>query len=175
MGGAARSRAHGPDDAQMAGYLLCWRLGGCSWEPMRLSRLEACGLSEGYVSIGFMVRPGSWSRPAGGSPVRVDTGVPGSRPRFVGEIRRAERGVESLFGGSNTAGRSVQANFAASSQPQRESRAAHITAKAMSVEPRSGVSSTGLSGVRKMARGEGLGRNRRGPSVHAFVGQRPGV
>jgi hypothetical protein len=57
---------------------------------------------------GHMLRPGSWSRPAGGSPVRVDTGVPGSRPRFVVERRRAERGVESLFGGSKHAGRSVK-------------------------------------------------------------------
>src|SRR5260370_35473101 len=55
-----------------------------------------------------MLRPGSWSRPAGGSPVRVDTGVPGSGPRFVVEGRRAERGVESLFGGGKRAGRSVK-------------------------------------------------------------------
>jgi len=121
-----------------------------------------------------MLRPASWSRPAGESPVRVSTGAPDSRPRFVGEIRRAERGVESLFGGSNTAGRSVQANFAASSKPQRESRAAHVTAKAMSEGPRSGVRLAGLSGVRKMARGEGLGWNRRDPSVHALVGAETG-
>jgi hypothetical protein len=43
-------------------------------------------------------------RPAGGSPVRVGVGAPGSRPRFVVERRRAERGVESLFGGSKRAG-----------------------------------------------------------------------
>jgi hypothetical protein len=55
-----------------------------------------------------VVRPGSWSRPADGSPVRVDTGVPGSRPRFVPERRRAERGAESLCGGSKHAGRSVK-------------------------------------------------------------------
>jgi hypothetical protein len=55
-----------------------------------------------------MLRPGSWSRPAGGSPVRVSTGAPGSRPRFAAERRRAERGVESLFGGSEHAGRSVK-------------------------------------------------------------------
>ncbi len=54
------------------------------------------------------LRPGSWSRPAGESPVRVGTGAPGSRPRFVVERRRAERGVESLFGGSKHAGRSVK-------------------------------------------------------------------
>jgi len=54
-----------------------------------------------------MVRPESWTRPAGASPARVGVGTPGSRPRFVGEIRRAERGVESLFGGSKRAGRSA--------------------------------------------------------------------
>ena len=43
-----------------------------------------------------MLRPESWSRLTGGSPVRVGTGAPGSRPRFVVERRRAERGVESL-------------------------------------------------------------------------------
>jgi hypothetical protein len=55
-----------------------------------------------------VLRPGSWSRPAGGSPVRVSAGAPGSRPRFVVERRRAERGVKSLFGGSEHAGRSVK-------------------------------------------------------------------
>ena len=45
------------------------------------------------------MRPESWSRLAGVSPVRVGTGAPGSRPRFVVERRRAERGVECLFGG----------------------------------------------------------------------------
>ena len=51
-----------------------------------------------------MLRLGSCVRPAGVSPVRVSAGAPGSRPRFSGEIRRAERGVESLFGGSKRAG-----------------------------------------------------------------------
>jgi hypothetical protein len=54
-----------------------------------------------------MLRPESWTGLAGGSPVPVGTGAPGSRPRFVVETRRAERGVESLFGGSKCAGRSV--------------------------------------------------------------------
>jgi hypothetical protein len=44
-----------------------------------------------------MVRPESWSSPAGVSPVRVGADAPGSRPRFVVERWRAERGVESLF------------------------------------------------------------------------------
>ena len=51
-----------------------------------------------------MVRLESWIRLAGVSPVRVDTGVPGSRLRFVVERWRAERGVESLFGGSERVG-----------------------------------------------------------------------
>jgi hypothetical protein len=63
--------------------------------------------SIGCVYGRAVVRPESWPRLAGGSPVPVGTGVPGSRPRFVGEIWRAKRGVESLFGGSKCAGRSV--------------------------------------------------------------------
>jgi hypothetical protein len=51
------------------------------------------------------VRPENWIIPAGESPVRVKAGKPGSRPRFVVERRRAERGVKSLFGGSKRAGR----------------------------------------------------------------------
>ena len=51
-----------------------------------------------------MLRLGSWIRPVGVSPTRVSAGAPGSRPRFVVERRRAERGVESLFGGSKRAG-----------------------------------------------------------------------
>jgi hypothetical protein len=50
------------------------------------------------------LRLGSWIRLTGVSPVRVDAGVPGSRPRFVVERWRAERGVESLFGGSKRVG-----------------------------------------------------------------------
>ncbi len=58
-----------------------------------------------------MVRPGSLTRPAGGSPVRVGTGAPGSRSQLGGENRRAERGVKSLFGGSKSAGRSITRNL----------------------------------------------------------------
>jgi hypothetical protein len=55
-----------------------------------------------------MVRPESCVELAGVSPVRVGIGAPGSRPRFVGEIWRAERGVKSLFGGSKIAGRTAE-------------------------------------------------------------------
>ena len=54
-----------------------------------------------------MLRPESWTEPAGVSPVRVIAGEPGSRPRSRGEIRGAERGVRSLFGGSKHVGRSA--------------------------------------------------------------------
>jgi hypothetical protein len=51
-----------------------------------------------------MLRLGSWIRPVGESPTRVSAGAPGSRPQSRGEIPAAERGVESLFGGSKRAG-----------------------------------------------------------------------
>ncbi len=51
-----------------------------------------------------MLRLGSCVRPAGGNPVRVSAGAPGSRPRLEGEILRVERGVRSLFGGSKRVG-----------------------------------------------------------------------
>ena len=57
------------------------------------------------------MRPGRLTRPAGGSPVRVGTGAPGSRPQLGGENRWAERGVKSLLGGSKSAGRSITRNL----------------------------------------------------------------
>ena len=60
------------------------------------------------LMVACVLRPESWTGLAGGSPVPVGTGAPGSRPRFVVERWRAERGVESLFGGSKCAGRSVK-------------------------------------------------------------------
>jgi len=53
----------------------------------------------------YMLRPASWTKPAGASPARVIAGEPGSRPRSAIERSRAERGVKSLFGGSKRAGR----------------------------------------------------------------------
>jgi len=51
-----------------------------------------------------MLRHASWTRPAGESPAPVSAGAPGSRPQSRGETPAAERGVESLFGGSKCAG-----------------------------------------------------------------------
>ena len=86
-----------------------------------------------WRETGRVLRSESWSRPAGESPVRVDTGLPGSRPRFVVERRRAERGVKSLFGGSKHAGRSVKRNL----QPRHSDngRAEPLTSRR---RPRSG-------------------------------------
>jgi hypothetical protein len=64
-------------------------------------------LADGCVppaTVRRMLRLASWIRPAGVSPVPVDAGAPGSRPQSLGEIFAAERGVESLFGGSKRAG-----------------------------------------------------------------------
>ena len=132
-------------------------------------------LSERSPRVFPMLRPASWSRLTGGSPVRVGTGAPGSRPRLAGEIRLVERGVKSLFGGSNDAGRSVKRTL----QP----RQTHIGEAEPLMSRRRpcpaglvpGSSPSGSPGVRRMARVESLVRNRRDPSVHACVGQRPEV
>jgi hypothetical protein len=69
-----------------------------------------------------LVRLESWIRLAGVSPVRVDAGVPGSRPRFVVERRRAERGVESLFGGSERVGWDCSLVICTIGEPSRSCR-----------------------------------------------------
>jgi hypothetical protein len=117
-----------------------------------------------------MLRPESWIRLAGGSPVRVSVGAPGSRPRFVGEILRAERGVESLFGGSKHAGRSIKRTL----QP----RQSHNGSAEPLMSRRRPCSqhcipngAGGLSGVRAMARVHSLVRNRRDPSCRPASGE----
>ena len=66
-----------------------------------------------------------------------------------------------------------EANAAASSDIQRESRAAHVTAKATSSGDKGpgGQYSLGLSGVRVAARAEGVVRNRRDPSAQPASGK----
>jgi hypothetical protein len=99
-----------------AGSLNSYDVACCPPRPgSPRSRSDGCGLvarrsddAEAGHRVAVMLRPESWSRLTGGSPVRVGTGAPGSRPRFVVERRRAERGVKSLFGGSKRAGRSVK-------------------------------------------------------------------
>jgi hypothetical protein len=90
-------------------------------------------------------------RPAGGSPVRVSAGAPGSRPRFVVERRRAERGVKSLFGGSKRAGWNCSLVTATIEEPSRsfhgEGHVRHV---------RSGIGVAGSRGVWGLARAHGL-------------------
>ena len=68
-----------------------------------------------------MLRLASWIRPAGVSPVRVSVGAPGSRPQFRGEIPGAERGVESLLGGSKRAGCDCSLVTSTMGEPSRSS------------------------------------------------------
>ena len=94
-----------------------------------------------------MVRPESCVRPAGVSSAWVGTGTLSSRPRFVGQIWRAERGVESLFGGSKSAGRSVKRTL----QPRliHNGRAEPLMSRRRPrpAGPVPGLSLRGLSGV----------------------------
>ena len=98
-----------------------------------------------------MLRLGSCGRPAGGSPVRVSAGAPGSRPRSSGEILAAERGVESLFGGSKRVGWDCSLVIETIGEPSRsfhgEGDVRHV---------RSGIGVAGPCGVRRLARAYGL-------------------
>jgi hypothetical protein len=137
-------------------------------------RREFQVLSVALPRLPRMLRPASWTGLAGGSPVPVGTGAPGSRPRSVVETRRAERGVESLFGGSKCAGRSVKRTL----QPRQShnGRAEPLMSRRRScpASPWSGVSSSGLSGVREAARAHSLVRNRRDPSAWPSSGKDQG-
>lgn len=98
-----------------------------------------------------MVRRESCGRPAGGSPVRVGAGAPGSRPRSWGEIPWAERGVESLFGGSKRVGWDCSLVRETIREP---SRSFHGEGHVRHVRSRNGVA--GPCGVGRLARAHGL-------------------
>ena len=121
-----------------------------------------------------MLRPESWTGLAGGSPVPVGTGAPGSRPRFVVETRRAERGVKSLFGGSKCAGRSVKRTL----QPRQihNGRAEPLMSRRRPcpASPGPGSARRVSSGVREAARAHSLVRNRRDPSAWPSSGKDQG-
>ena len=111
------------------------------------------------------------SRPAGGSPARVGTGAPGSRPRFVAERRRAERGVESLFGGSKRAGRSVKRILQPRQIHNGGAEPLMSRRRPCLAGPGPGSACRVLSGVWGVARAHGLGRNRRDPSAWPASGK----
>jgi hypothetical protein len=104
--------------------------------------------------------------PAGGSPVPVGAGAPGSRPQARGEIPVARAGRRKPLRREQEHGPQRYVNPAASTEEQWRSRAAHVTAKAMSDAHESGVErASGPPGVRGAARVHGGVRNERGPSA----------
>ena len=125
-----------------------------------------------------MVRPkeSGWGRrgrplssctdPAGGSPVPVSAGAPGSRPQAQDESPVSRAGRQEPLRRERARGPQHEVNPAASTDLPRGSRAAHVTAKAMPAAQRSGrESAVDPSGVRGAAREQGSGRKRRDPSA----------
>lgn len=120
-------------------------------------------------------RPPRCVSTAGASPVRVITGEPGSRSAAAGEIPSAEARRHKRSGGQppgaeQERGPQHEVKPAASTDLQPAGRAAHVTAKAISLalEPeRAG----GCGGVRGAARVQGVERNTRDPSARPESGQ----
>ena len=113
------------------------------------------------------------SSPAGASPVSVSAGAPSSRPQASAERLVAEAGCQKPLRREPVRGPQPHVKPAASTNLQSESRAAHVTAKAMSPTPQSGgVGAGGLGGVMGAARVHGDERNTRGPSARPASGQR---
>jgi hypothetical protein len=101
--------------------------------------------------------------PAGGRPVPVGAGAPGSRPQARGETLVSRAGRREPLRRERPRGPQHEVKPAASKQKQPGGRAAHVTAKATSLalDPeRAG----GPGGVGGAARAEGEVRNTRGPS-----------
>ena len=106
------------------------------------------------------------SSPAGASPVSVSAGAPSSRPQAPGESPVAQAGCQKPLRRKPARGPQHHVKPAASTELQPESRAAHVTAKAMSATPQSGGARVaGLGGVEGAARVHGEERNTRGPSA----------
>ena len=102
--------------------------------------------------------------PAGGSPVPVGAGAPGSRPPAAGESPRAEAGRQEPLRREQARGPQHQVKPAASTDEQSGSRAAHVTAKATITARESGWAGRS-GGVEGAARDQGTARNTRGPSA----------
>jgi hypothetical protein len=84
----------------------------------------------------------------------------------------AQAGCQEPLRRERARGPQLNAKPAASTQLQPESRAAHLTAKAMPAAHQSGICAAGLGGVRGAARVHGEERNTRGPSAQPASGQR---
>jgi hypothetical protein len=110
--------------------------------------------------------------PAGGSPVRVGAGAPGSRPPAAAERPTVEAWRQKPLRREQDGGPQHKVNSAASTHLQWGSRAAHFTAKAMPEARETGErSAAGSPGVWEAARGQGMVGNRRGPSGLSWSGQ----
>jgi RNA-directed DNA polymerase len=110
--------------------------------------------------------------PAGESPVPVIAGEPGSRSTARAEMGVAEAGRRKPLRREQQRGPQHQVKSAASTDAQRESRAAHVTAKATTRAPKSGdVRARDLSGVGGAARVEGEVRNTGDPSAQSLSRQ----
>jgi hypothetical protein len=110
--------------------------------------------------------------PAGASPASVSAGAPSSRPQASGEIPVARAGCRKPLRREQARGPQHQVKPAASTDLQTESRAAHVTVKAMFRTLASGgVGARNLGGVWGAARVQGEVRNTRGPSARPELGQ----
>jgi len=110
--------------------------------------------------------------PAGASPASVSAGAPSSRPQASGEIPVARAGCRKPLRRKQARGPQHQVKPAASTNLQPESRAAHVTAKAMFRALSSGVvGARGFGGVGGAARVQGEVRNTRDPSARPESGQ----
>src|SRR5437763_1056168 len=110
--------------------------------------------------------------PAGESPAPVIAGEPDSRSTGHSEMGAAEAGRRKPLRREQQRGPQHEVKPAASTNLQRESRAAHVTAKAMLDAQQSGrESASSLSGVGGAARVEGEVRNTGGPSAQSLSRQ----
>ena len=107
--------------------------------------------------------------PTGESPVPVSVGAPGSRPQVVEGDLCARAGRQKPVrrreprSGEQARGPQHEVKPAASTEIQREGRAAHVTAKATTGAQQTERSAAELPGVRGAARVQGSVRNRRDP------------
>jgi len=109
---------------------------------------------------------------ASASLVSVSTGAPSSRPQASGEIPVARAGCRKPLRREQARGPQLNVKPAASTDLQPESRAAHVTAKAMFRALPSGVvGAWSLGGVWGAARVQGEVRNTRDPSARPELGQ----
>jgi len=130
-------------------------------------RRDAVSLQRTVWSAVLMARCTS---PAGASPVPVSVGAPGSRPQVLRGDLRARAGCQKPAVGKSRLSRERahgpqhQVKPAASTNLQSGGRAAHVTAKAMSVlgVPKLEVGSGGVGGAARVSGGV---RNTRGPSA----------